>query len=300
MTTGLREARGRGGAGLPVAGEPDGKSLRPAGANRLPGKHLGHHVGMPRLPTARRLALAVGPLALLAAAVGLPADPLSAATASYELRMGFDSGETLATGSRVFDTSGQRHGGTVLSGSGGALSAVKGWHATTSARFPTPCAAQPCKKSIIEVPSAPGLDLEYAPMEWGARLLLGATSTSSGQNLVQKGLYADPSGQWKLQVDGGEGKPSCVVSGSRRDGSSGRVIVSSGVTVTTGTWHKVSCRRTGRGVAIVVDGRQRGYQDMRPVRLTGNAPVRIGGKWVDREGNDQFHGLLDDVYVLRR
>ena len=242
-----------------------------------------------------RLVAAACPLAAVAVLLG-PVPPVAAGT--DELRLSFDSGEPLSPGSRVTDSSGHGRSGTVLTSGGGALTPVVGWRGSVSARYPAPCSGGGCPKAIVEVSPA-GLALGYAAFEWGARVRLPAGSTSRGENLVQKGLYTDPAGQWKLQVDGSAGRPSCVVSGYRDDGSYQRVTVTSGVGIANGAWHHVVCRRSRTGVTILVDGQARGSSGMRPVRLVSEAPVRIGGKGVDPTDNDQFFGALDEVVVRR-
>ncbi len=253
---------------------------------------------MTRALLARFLAAPAAPLSLVVALGLLAATPAEAASTSV-LALHFDSGESLAGGTPVVDTSGQGNDGTVRTGFGGSIASAIGYAGTRSARYPAVCEAGTCPKAILQVPDSPSLDLGLAAFSWGTRLRLDARQTSKGENLVQKGLYGDATGQWKLQVDGNPGLPSCVVSGSRADGTSQRVVVVSSVTVADGTWHQVLCRRTSSGVVILVDGIQRGHHAMRPVDLAGTAPVAIGGKQVENQDNDQFFGLLDDVVVRR-
>ena len=242
-----------------------------------------------------RLVAATCPLAAVVVLLGTPA-PAGAAVA--ELRLSFDAGEPLVPGSRVVDGSGAGRHGTVVTSGGGTLTRITGWRGSVSARFPSPCSGSSCPKAIVEVPSG-GLLMGTAPFEWGARVRLPQGSTSAGENLVQKGLYTDPAGQWKLQVDGSAGRPSCVVSGYREDGSFQRVTVAASMTVADGAWHHVLCRRSRTGVSVLVDGQVRGRQAMRPVRLVSDAPVRVGGKGVQPDDNDQFFGTLDEVVVRR-
>lgn len=241
----------------------------------------------------RLLSVLVFAAALLGTAA--PAD----AAAGDELRLEFDSGETLASGTRVTDTSGRGHHGTVRTASGGTLSPVTGWKDTTSARYPAPCSASTCPKAVIEVPDAPGLDPYNAAFEWGARVLLNPDSTSPGENLLQKGLFSSTAAQWKLQVDGLAGTPSCLVSGYRADGGFERVLVETTRSIADGSWHSVVCRRTTTEVVLLIDGTARGRSAMTVVKLASSAPVTVGAKSVDGQNNDQFFGTLDEVFVRR-
>jgi hypothetical protein len=56
---------------------------------------------------------------------------------------------------------------------------------------------------------------------------------------VQKGYAAGPGGEWKLQVDGYAGRPSCVLVGA---GSPVIHLAVAGRSVADGRWH-----RLGRG-----------------------------------------------------
>lgn len=254
-------------------------------------------MALPPATHARRLAL-VAALACAAAAAALPTSAASAAGGPL-LSFHFDHGESLRAGSAVVDASGHGNDGQVQSGFGGVLAPVVGWAGTTSAQYPASCTGATCPKAMIRVASSASLTLGYADVEWGTRLRLSAGQTSKGENLVQKGLYGDRDGQWKLQVDGKAGRPSCVVSGSHADGSRQQVIVLASTSVADGTWHQVTCRRTSTAVTLLIDGVRRGTAQMRPVDLTGNAPVAIGGKQVIDQDNDQFDGALDDVFVRR-
>ena len=148
----------------------------------------------------------------------------------------------------------------------------------------------------MRVPNDSSLDPGDQPFRWSVELRLSPAQTSDGQNLLQKVLWGDTGGQWKLEVDGAEARPSCVVSGYR-DGTYRRVFVRSSVGVATGLWTRVTCRRTETGVAISVNGVRTGWAPMEPVRLDSDAPVTVGAKWVDRPDGDQFSGHLDDVVM---
>ena len=127
---------------------------------------------------------------------------------------------------------------------------------------------------------------------------LGARETADGENVMQKGLWGQVGGQWKLQIDKAAGIPSCVVSGVwPKDGSMLRVVVKASISVADGKWHDLRCRRTVDGVAVVIDGVVQGSMAMPVVDVNSDAPVTIGAKSVKPRDNDQFHGVLDDVFM---
>jgi hypothetical protein len=140
----------------------------------------------------------------------------------------------------------------------------------------------------------PALDPGPRDYEWGASVLLKADETSEGSNIVQKGFSVGGGSQWKLQVDGNNGHPSCVVVG---EGETTIHEVYADVTIADSAWHDVSCRRAGAKLVITVDG-AKGKSTSIPKDLTISpaGPMRIGGKSL-KPNNDQYFGTLDDVYV---
>lgn len=241
----------------------------------------------------RRLAALLLGSALTAAALTMTAPPASAAETRLMLSFASDS---LVDGSSVHDSSAMDNDGRVRTEYGGRITAVTGWNGTRSARFPAKCWAEPCGNALISVADDPSLDPGYASFEWGVRLRLSAAQTADGENLIQKGLWGNTGGQWKLQVDKDPGRPSCLVSGYR-NGTSYRVIVRSSVGVADDAWHAVTCRRTSSAVEIYVDGVRRGIASMPAVNLSNGAAVTIGAKSVTTRDNDQYHGTLDDVFM---
>jgi len=130
-------------------------------------------------------------------------------------------------------------------------------------------------------------------LRYGANVLLAAAETSSGENVLQKG-YSTGGGQYKLQVDGVSGKPSCGMSGS---GETGLHLARSRQSIADGSWHAVECRRTGPTLAILVDDQvQASVAIPADLSISSAQPFSIGGKGVGAD-NDQFRGTLDDVWV---
>lgn len=202
------------------------------------------------------------------------------------LRYSFDQ-----TASAPVDESGHAHALTTLSSNGGAVTPV-GHDAGQAMTFPAKCTGAPCPKAVLETASADDLNPGKAQFRYGATVLLAANQTTAGQNVLQKG-YSATGGQYKLQIDGGAGRPSCALVGTGRT----RIhLARSAVTVADGAWHTIECRREARTLTILVDGVPRGTATI-PAELSvsNTMPLRIGGKGAYRD-NDQFQGTLDDVW----
>jgi Concanavalin A-like lectin/glucanases superfamily len=163
--------------------------------------------------------------------------------------------------------------------------------------FPAPCPASPkptCPKAIIEVAPDPALNPGTEEYEWGASVLLEADETSEGSNILQKGFSVGGGSQWKLQVDGKNGHPSCVVVG---EGDAKIHEVYGDSTIADGKWHDVACRRDGGELMISIDGaKKKEVAIPKSLAISPVGPVRIGGKSL-KPNNDQYFGTLDDVFV---
>jgi hypothetical protein len=211
-----------------------------------------------------------------------------------------DSGDTTAVlmaryafnGRPILDESGRGHTLRVISGHGGVVRKVA--HAGGSALlFPSRCLLRTCPHVALQTPSTPDLNPGTRDISFGADVYLSPTQTSKGQNVIQKG-FSKTSSQWKLQIDGVAGRPSCVLVGDRLR----RIrMATSTVTVADGRWHRVRCSRVGSILAVFVDNLLRG-RTIVPASLsvTNNRPMSIGGKGAFAD-NDQFNGALDNVWV---
>jgi hypothetical protein len=226
-----------------------------------------------------------------------PATPSSPPPApSLRLLLDFEQSETLSDGDAVDDTSGLGQRGTVRSSNGGELTSAPGSIASRAVQYPAPCGEPPCPKALVEVPDSPLLVAKDMPLTFSAVILMEPGQTTRGSNILQQGLWDAPDGQWKLQVDGLEGKPSCTISGFRGQEYL-REIVTSTVSVADGLWHTVECQRGDGMIRILVDGVVRKQKPMPAVALRGMAPVLVGAKDYTVEDNDQFHGRIDEVRV---
>ncbi|GAA2892641.1 hypothetical protein Acy02nite_62920 [Actinoplanes cyaneus] len=190
------------------------------------------------------------------------------------------------------DDSGFGHTLRVVSGHGGRIRPVA--HGTGAAiAFPPRCERIICPHVALQSPRSADLNPGKRDLAYGADVLLAPDQTSKGQNVVQKG-YSKTSSQYKLQIDGAAGQPSCVLVDERRPGIR---MVRSSVTAADGRWHVVRCERSGSRFDIYVDGVLRGRTRIpADLSVANNRPLSIGGKGAYFD-NDQFNGALDNVWV---
>jgi hypothetical protein len=170
-------------------------------------------------------------------------------------------------------------------------------HQGHAVAFPAPCPAErakTCPKAIIEIYPDASVSPGTADFEWGASVRIDRRETAQGSNIVQKGFSLGGGSQWKVQMDGAKGHPSCVLVG-QHDTQIHEVYAE--VTIANGKWHDVSCRRAGDELVITVDGSpQKSVLIPRDMTIAPPGPVRIGGKDL-KPDNDQYFGSLDNVYV---
>lgn len=143
-----------------------------------------------------------------------------------------------------------------------------------------------------------------APFGFGADVRfddLGAASANdNGDNVLQRGLAADPT-QYKLQVD--KGAPSCTVTGT-----DGRLIVK-GETLENGHWYRLACLLDADGLTLTVtDLDAESSTDFSVPGVVGavtfadDVPIAIGRKaGPDGAGivvqPDQFNGTMDTIWI---
>lgn len=192
----------------------------------------------------------------------------------------------------VIDGSGHGHTLGVVSRNGGMVRAVVHGQGTAFA-FPARCVTVACPHVALQARSSADLNPGNRNFAYGADVLLAPWQTSKGQNVVQKGFSATSS-QWKLQIDGLAGRPSCVLVDVRMPVI---WIAVSSVSVADGRWHALVCRRAGAALAVFVDGVPRGGVAIPATLSVANQrPLSIGSKGAFPD-NDQFNGALDNVWV---
>jgi hypothetical protein len=223
-------------------------------------------------------------------AVVLTPRPTTTAKPVVVARYTFDS-----RAGAIVDQTGRGHTMTVVASHGGVVRSVA-HGAGEGVAFPPKCSAKtnaPCPHAVLQSPNSGDLNPGMRPLAYGAALRLGSNQTSKGQNVLQKG-YSATSSQYKLQVDGIAGRPSCVLVDTRTPVIK---LVRSSVTVADGVWHTVECSRAGEVFIILVDGVIRGTLKIpAALSVTNTSPLSIGGKGTSKD-NDQFHGAVDDVWV---
>ena len=190
------------------------------------------------------------------------------------------------------DGSGHGHLLRAVTRNGGKITMVP--HGSGQAlAFPAKCTGTGCPRLVLQAADTPDLNPGDRPLRYGAAVLLTPAETSSGENILQKG-YSTGGGQYKLQVDGVSGKPSCTM--SDKAAATGH-MARSRTSIADGSWHSLECRRTGPTLSILVDDQVQASVAV-PATLSVQSvqPFSIGGKGTGAN-NDQFHGSLDDVWV---
>lgn len=204
----------------------------------------------------------------------------------------------LAQGAPVADSSRHHLTGTITLGGEPLqpLEAVEGRDGM-ALRFAARCDSKKektCPKGIVEFPSSAPLNPGDRDFRFGASVLLTPEETSDGSNVMQKGFKTGGRSQWKLQVDGDAGHPSCVVVGT---GENEDFTVTAKVGVADGTWHDVECARLGTSLIVSVDGVESNRKPITPGAVVEPpSAVRLGGKSVKAD-NDQYFGVIDNVFV---
>ncbi|MBB2943695.1 hypothetical protein FB565_003424 [Actinoplanes lutulentus] len=225
------------------------------------------------------------------AAGSMPAASLPAASSPPGDVASYNFDTTIADGT-FDDGSGHGHLLRAVSRNGGAVKLVA--HGNGQAlNFPAKCGGETCPRLILQAGETSDLNPGTRPLRYGAGVLLSPAETGRGENILQKG-YSTGGGQYKLQVDGLSGKPSCGIG----DVVGTTVHVArSRTSVSDGKWHSLECRRTGPTLSILVDDRLESSVAV-PAGLSVDTdhPFTVGGKGVGAN-NDQFHGTLDDVWV---
>jgi len=192
----------------------------------------------------------------------------------------------------------------VLTANGGTLTAGS----QGSAKFPRLDDTSPAQRAVVTVtsrdntdPLSPGTDDFTFGAEFWLNYESDGVSLDNGNNLVQRGLYADPA-QYKVQVD--HDHVSCRVAGS-----DGAVVAKSAVVVDPHTWYRTTCARSGDRLQLTVLDEAAGTLTRTTVSGpigsvdpgAASVPLAIGGK-VTSSGtlvigsSDQFNGLVDDVF----
>ena len=231
----------------------------------------------------RSLLAAATAIALLVVVSPQPAQAAGVTVAGYDF-----NGRSGA----LRDDTGRGHTMRLITARGGKVRPVV--HGSGRAlQFPAKCTGRKCPTAVLQTRHSADLNPGSRALTYGATVRLAGSQTSKGQNVVQKG-YSATSSQYKLQIDGREGNPSCVLVDVKKR----RIIQArSTISVADGAWHRVQCRRVGIALRVLVDGVVRGVTKVPAgLSVSNRHPLSIGGKGTYAD-NDQFHGAVDDVFV---
>ncbi|MEV6527357.1 LamG domain-containing protein [Longispora sp. NPDC051575] len=230
-------------------------------------------------------AAAVG-LAIASICVPADADDHGVTVARY------DFGST-GSSDMAEDLSGHGHTLRAVATRGGELTVTRDGR-LTALQFPAVCEVDDdCPRVVLQAPSVDDLNPGTRDLRFGVTLRMQPSQTSKGSNVLQKG-WSVTGAQYKLQVDGYEGRPSCVLVGE--DPTIWALLGPR--SVADGTWHSVDCARRGGDLTVTVDGSQVASSRV-PANLSidTDQPLRFGGKGPGAR-NDQFFGDLANAYVI--
>jgi hypothetical protein len=240
-------------------------------------------------PPAPRARPPGGVLASSEVTVAAPAGRVDVAKSPVAVRYTFNGGVqqplTDINGAFPLRPLGQNGGSLTLVPQGDGL-AVK---------YPTRCTLTPegqCPRAILEGLRDDALNPGTRPMRYGASIMMTHRDLADGANVFQKGFSVGGMTQFKLQVDHDKGRPSCVIASRTRI-----YRAEPRMDVADGRWHNLMCTRSDDRLTLIIDGAQRAQVPLPPGLSIANAePLRVGGKGAG-EGNDQFSGQIDNVFL---
>lgn len=220
----------------------------------------------------------------------LPTGKVAIAGGPVNLRYTFDGGVRRP----ITDVSGQ-HQLLPLGQNGGELRLVPVGSGFAVA-YPRRCTLtqdRACPRAILQGLRDDSLNPGTRSIEYGASVLMTRSDLADGANVVQKGYSVGGGSQYKLQVDHLLGHPSCVIAGQRH----WIYRAEPWIDVADGRWHNLMCSRTTNRLTISVDGVERAWVHVPPhLSIANPEPLRVGGKG-PAQGNDQFAGEIDNVFV---
>lgn len=146
-------------------------------------------------------------------------------------------------------------------------------------------------RAMLIVPHTPRLNPGTADFTVSAIVRLERSQVTTGANVVQKGNYDNPVGQWKLQLD--RGVPSCRIAGVRNGQLVGLLVKWPRTIAGTG-WQTVTCARRGDVFSIQVGTATPAAVRGGTMDIANQYPVTIGAKSTGVH-NDQFRGSVDEV-----
>ncbi len=200
----------------------------------------------------------------------------------------------------------------VVTSGGGSLQRVVGPDGERSAvRTPAFSALSNGKRAILAIESKDPAALSPEDGDFVMRADVAVdknsserSSTDNGDNVLQRGHFA--TAQYKIQVD--HHVPSCRVAGSE-----GAVLVQAPEEIAPGEWYRISCRREGSTLALVVKkstgndtwqwvSRTTASGPIGSVDFDAGVPLSVGGKLNDSasivaKASDQFNGAFANIML---
>ncbi|GAA4910649.1 hypothetical protein LX16_2680 [Stackebrandtia albiflava] len=146
-------------------------------------------------------------------------------------------------------------------------------------------------KAVILFPHTASVNPGTADFQLTARIAVTGEGVTPNSNVIQKGLFDTPGGQWKLQTD--RGVPSCRIAGIR-DGAPVNALAFATESIADDGPVPVRCARRDGRLLLTVGDRVYVSPDDATMDITNTCPVTLGGKGVGA-GNDQWHGELSGV-----
>jgi hypothetical protein len=189
---------------------------------------------------------------------------------------------------------------------------VTGGDGSRALRFPHFATTEAAPRMVLVVQPADGTQASVDPtsdgsLTFGADVKLdrsaGRGEFDNGDNVVQRGLFVDPS-QYKLQVD--DRMPSCSLKSATAS-----AFVRAPEAMEPG-WYRIVCDYHDGTLTVSVSRMEDGQvgeavqasvtEDVGPLAFDPATPLVIGGKvghngLLVRGQPDQFNGALDNVFV---
>ena len=116
---------------------------------------------------------------------------------------------------------------------------------------------------------------------------LTSLPTKGDYDMVVKGDFTSSGGQIKLEIQQ-NGQASCMFRGSL-----GQKQIQFGPNLADGTWHHITCKRSGSQIIETVDGSSTSFTKATGA-ISNTDPVRFGSH---ENGSDWYVGALDEVSI---
>ena len=163
---------------------------------------------------------------------------------------------------------------TLIDSSGNGINGIIGADVTTGVNVGGAVAHRFSGSDAVADPSQLDWLADDPRLDPGTRefaITVRMRTSSTHQNLLQKGQSGAAGGYWKIEMS--DGPATCLFQGS--DGQRG---VSTNTAVNDGEWHTIRCERRDDSVAIYLDGEFQRRLDGPTGNISNDWLVAIGGK----------------------